>query len=87
MFLPLVYLPAIDYGVAVTGFYDRELLVVQRIGAAATSAGQSGQSLTARPRRPDVESHDRTCNPLAKGGVEGLLPVRRLSTGLRRKAC
>ena len=40
-------LPAIDYGVEVTGFDDRELLIVQRIGAAATSAGQSGRSLTA----------------------------------------
>ena len=40
-------LPAIDFGADVTGFDDAELLRVQRIGAAATSAGQSGRSLTA----------------------------------------
>ena len=40
-------LPAIDFGVDATGFDDAELLKVQRIGAAATSAGLAGRSLTA----------------------------------------
>ena len=40
-------LPAIDFGAETTGFDDGEMLKIQRIGAAATSAGQSGRSLTA----------------------------------------